>query len=99
MKNLIRKLVDMKVNLKRIENEDSLDALGLEATPVVDKVSKKRKASNSKKLQGSKRKKSKLASAKESLDLEDVENDGHVSEKWELSSRSQEESHQEGQVI
>lgn len=103
--------------LEEDEHEESLDALDLEATPVVDKVSKKRKASNSKKLQGSKyvsesrnmfcsvtymqlhrrilvnfawickshllllcyrRKKSKLASAKESLGLEDVENDVHV---------------------
>ncbi|KAK1554630.1 hypothetical protein Q3G72_014931 [Acer saccharum] len=60
------------------EHEESLHALDLEDTPVVDKVSKKRKALNSKKLQGSKTKKSKLASAKESLDIEDVENDVHV---------------------
>ncbi|TXG53513.1 hypothetical protein EZV62_022682 [Acer yangbiense] len=60
------------------EHEESGDALDLEDTPVVDKVSKKWKASNSNKLQGSKRIKSKLASAKESVDLEDVENDVHV---------------------
>ncbi|KAK0577225.1 hypothetical protein LWI29_029789 [Acer saccharum] len=60
------------------EHEESRDALDLEDTPVVDKVSRKWKASNSNKLQGTKRIKSKLASAKESLDLEDVENDVHV---------------------
>ncbi|TXG57455.1 hypothetical protein EZV62_018768 [Acer yangbiense] len=60
------------------EHEESLHALDLEDTPVVDKISKKKKALNSKKLQGSKRKKSKLASAKESLVLEDVENDVRV---------------------
>ncbi|KAK4847925.1 hypothetical protein QYF36_007222 [Acer negundo] len=60
------------------EHAESSDALDLEDTTVVDKVSKKMKASNSKKLQGLKRKKSKLASAKESLDLEDAENDVHV---------------------
>ncbi|KAK2636606.1 hypothetical protein Ddye_031398 [Dipteronia dyeriana] len=64
--------------LEEDEHEESLEALDLEATPVVDKVSKKRKASNSKKLQGSKRKRSKLSSAKEIIDLENVENDGHV---------------------
>ncbi|KAL5762213.1 hypothetical protein ACOSP7_018477 [Xanthoceras sorbifolium] len=59
------------------EHGESLDAVDLEHTPDMDKVSKKRKAS--KKLQGSKRKKSKLAIAEESpVVIEDVENDGHV---------------------
>ncbi|XP_031284836.1 coilin isoform X2 [Pistacia vera] len=56
------------------EHDKFLDVIELEDTPDVDRACKKRKAS--KKLQGSKRKKSKLAAAEErAVALEDLDND------------------------
>ncbi|TXG51639.1 hypothetical protein EZV62_024163 [Acer yangbiense] len=74
-----KETVDMKVNLKRMNMRSLWMYWTWKIHMLLDKVSKKRKALNSKKLQGlSMRKKSKLASAEESVDLEDVENDVHV---------------------